>query len=238
MKRVSPQIIILTEAMTKFIPSIFTSINLICGFIALIIGDHYVGSLLLLFAVGFDVMDGLAARALNAQSEIGKELYSLADLVSFGIAPAYLYYLLSPIDTWVGFIPPCILVASSALRLAIFNTKPSSDSFSGLPTPATALFLVGIFLAYSDGNLDIVNLLNNSIIYFGMPFFFAAMMLSKIKMFSFKNINKGISQNKAQLIFLLSMVAFALLDVNLAFSLCALNYIFLSILSNRFSTLK
>ena len=71
-----------------------------------------------------------------------------------------------------------------------------------------------------------------------MPFFFAAMMLSKIKMFSFKNINKGISQNKAQLIFLLSMVAFALLDVNLAFSLCALNYIFLSILSNRFSTLK
>ena len=85
MKQVIPRIIILTEAMTKFIPSIFTSINLICGFIALIIGDHYVGSLLLLFAVGFDVIDGLAARALNAQSEIGKELDSLADLVSFGL---------------------------------------------------------------------------------------------------------------------------------------------------------
>ena len=238
MKRVIPQISILRVAMTKFIPSIFTSINLICGFIALIIGDHYIGSVLLLFAVGFDVMDGLAARALNAQSEIGKELDSLADLVSFGIAPAYLYYLLSPMDTWVGFIPPCILVASSALRLAIFNTKPSSDSFSGLPTPVTALFLIGIFLAHSDGNADIVNLLHNSIIYFGIPFFFAAMMLSKIKMFSFKKINKGISQNKVQLIFLLCVGAFALVDVKLAFSLCALNYIFLSILSNRFSTLK
>lgn len=227
-----------TEAMTKFIPSIFTSINLICGFIALIIGDHYIGSVLLLFAVGFDVMDGLAARVLNAQSEIGKELDSLADLVSFGIAPAYLYYLLTPLDTWVGFIPPCILVASSALRLAIFNTKPSSDSFSGLPTPATALFLIGIFLAHSAGNEEIVNLLNNSIIYFVIPFFFAAMMLSKIKMFSFKKINKGISQNKVQLVFLLSIGAFALVDVNLAFSLSVLNFIFLSILSNRFRTMR
>ncbi len=227
-----------TQAMTKFIPSIFTSINLICGFIALILGDHYIGSILLLFAVGFDVMDGLAARMLNAQSEIGKELDSLADLVSFGIAPAFLYYLLSPLDTWVGFIPPCILVASSALRLAIFNTKPSSDSFSGLPTPATALFLIGIFLAYSAGNEDIVNLLNNKIIYFVIPFFFAAMMLSKINMFSFKNINKGLAGNKIQFIFLICIAAFAFININLAFSLSVLNYIFLSILANRFSTIK
>lgn len=227
-----------TEAMTKFIPSIFTSINLICGFIALIIGDHYIGSMLLLFAVVFDVMDGLAARVLNAQSEIGKELDSLADLVSFGIAPAYLYYLLTPMDTWVGFIPPCILVASSALRLAIFNTKPSSDSFSGLPTPATAIFLIGIFLAHNAGNEDIINLLNNKIIYFVIPFFFAAMMLSKIQMFSFKKIGTGISENKVQTIFLLCIAVFAFVDINLAFSLSVLNYIFLSILSNRFRTIK
>ena len=224
--------------MTKFIPSIFTSINLICGFVALIIGDHYIGSILLLFAVGFDVMDGIAARALNAQSEIGKELDSLADLVSFGIAPAFLYYLLSPMDTWVGFIPPCVLVASSALRLAIFNTKPSSDSFSGLPTPATALFLIGIFLSYSAGNEDIVNLLNNNIIYFVIPFFFAAMMLSKIKMFSFKKINKGVFENKVQWIYLLSIVVFGFININLAFPISVLNYIFLSILNNRFSTIR
>lgn len=224
--------------MTKFIPSIFTSINLICGFIALINGDHYFGSILLLFAVGFDVMDGLAARVLNAQSEIGKELDSLADLVSFGIAPAYLYFLLSPLDTWVGYVPPCILVASSALRLAIFNTKPSSDSFSGLPTPATAIFLVGIFLAYSADNEDIINLLKNPIVYFVIAFFFAAMMLSNIRMFSFKRVGKGITKNKIQLIFLLCIAAFALVDVNLAFSLSVLNYIFLSILNNRFRTVK
>lgn len=226
------------QAMTKFIPSIFTSINLICGFIALITGDHYIGSILLLFAVGFDVMDGLAARVLNAQSEIGKELDSLADLVSFGIAPAYLYYLLSPLDTWAGYIPPCILVASSALRLAIFNTKPSSDSFSGLPTPATAIFLIGIFLAYDAGNEEIMNLLKNPIIYFVIAFFFAAMMLSKIRMFSFKKVSKGIAQNKVQIVFLLCIVAFAFVDVNLAFSLSVLNYIFLSILENRFRTIK
>jgi len=238
MKQANGYISLSAQTMTKFIPSIFTSINLICGFVALVTGDHYIGSILLLFAVGFDVMDGLAARVLNAQSEIGKELDSLADLVSFGIAPAYLYFLLSPLDTWVGYIPPCILVASSALRLAIFNTKPSANDFSGLPTPATAIFMVGIFLAYAAANSEIINLLKNPIVYFSIPFFFSAMMLSKIRMFSFKKVTKGLRHNRVQIIFLLCIVVFAFVDVNLAFSLSVFNYIFLSILENRFSTVS
>jgi len=212
MKQANGYISLSAQTMTKFIPSIFTSINLICGFVALVTGDHYIGSILL--------------------------LDSLADLVSFGIAPAYLYFLLSPLDTWVGYIPPCILVASSALRLAIFNTKPSANDFSGLPTPATAIFMVGIFLAYAAANSEIINLLKNPIVYFSIPFFFSAMMLSKIRMFSFKKVTKGLRHNRVQIIFLLCIVVFAFVDVNLAFSLSVFNYIFLSILENRFSTVS
>ncbi|MEE9438465.1 MAG: CDP-alcohol phosphatidyltransferase family protein, partial [Saprospiraceae bacterium] len=78
--------------MKRYIPSIFTSVNLICGFLAILLGDFFVSSWFIFVGMIFDVLDGLAARTLNAQSEIGKELDSMADLITFGVAPTYLYF--------------------------------------------------------------------------------------------------------------------------------------------------
>ena len=95
----------------------------------------------------FDVIDGLVARLLKVQSQFGKELDSLADLVSFGVAPAYLYTLISPVDHWaITYIPSFFILIGSALRLAIFNLRPSTKYFLGLPTPASTFFLAGLFI--------------------------------------------------------------------------------------------
>lgn len=221
--------------MKKYIPSIFTSMNILCGFVALVLGDHYIGSILILTAAMFDALDGIAARAFNAQSAIGAELDSLADLVSFGIAPAYLYYLLSPVDHWIGLIPACILVASSALRLAIFNTKPSSPYFSGMPTPAVAMFLVGVFLAYHYENREVLALLEHPTVYFSVAALLSALMLSKIKMFSLKKINQGLAANKIQLVFLVITIILIFVNITLALALSMISYVLLSMIHSRFS---
>lgn len=221
--------------MKKYIPSIFTSLNLICGFMALVVGDLYIGSILILTATMFDAMDGFAARAFNAQSEIGAELDSLADLVSFGIAPAYLYLTIAPIDSWIAVVPACVLVASSALRLAIFNTKPSQPYFLGLPTPATALFLVGVFLAHHYGNNEVIALAKNPIVYFSAAAFLSAMMLSKVKMFSLKKINQGLSANKMPVLMLVIFILLLIINIKLAIPIAVLVYILLSVLYNKFS---
>ena len=82
--------------MRKYIPSAITAGNLICGFAAIQIGDFYWSPILLVCSFIFDGLDGLVARALGVTSEFGKQMDSLADVVSFGVAPAYLYYLLAP----------------------------------------------------------------------------------------------------------------------------------------------
>lgn len=221
-------------SLVKFIPSIFTSVNLLCGFMVIVIGDHYTGVWLLLIATIMDALDGIAARMLNAQSEIGKELDSLADLVSFGLAPAYLYLQLAPTDSWVYAIPACLLVASSALRLAIFNTKPSKPYFEGLPTPASAFFLAGLFIGYHFQNEHILNLLHNKTIYFFMAIFLSMMMLSKIKMYSLKQINQGWRANRLQIITLVVYVILILTNIEIANALIVVVYIFLSIINSRF----
>lgn len=221
-------------SMVKIIPSIFTSVNLLCGFMAIVIGDHYIGVLLLLVATVMDALDGIAARMLNAQSEIGKELDSLADLVSFGLAPAYLYLQLSPADGWISIVPACILVASSALRLAIFNTKPSKPYFEGLPTPASAFFLVGIFLGHHYQNEHIMNLLGNKTIYLSVALFLSMMMLSKIRMFSLKKINQGFKANRLQLLTFVIFLTLLISNFEIAIPLTVVIYIFLSIINSRF----
>ena len=120
--------------------------NLICGFSAILVADLHISTVLLLTGMFFDVIDGMVARMLKVQSQFGKELDSLADLVSFGVAPAYLYTLFSPVDHWVMYIPAFFILIGSALRLAIFNLRPPAKYFTGLPTPASTFFLAGLFM--------------------------------------------------------------------------------------------
>jgi CDP-diacylglycerol--serine O-phosphatidyltransferase len=192
------------------------------------VGDFYKSSILIICCIVFDSLDGLAARALNAQTSLGKELDSLADLVSFGIAPAYLYYLLSPFSGLVSYLIPCFLIIGSALRLAKFNIVPSSDSFSGLPTPATAFFFIGLYFSYHYESDFVLSLLENKWVYFFLPVFFCFMMLSNLSMFSMKGMNKNVWTNKYQIAQLSIFIALLFVDYKIAIPVSVLTYILLS----------
>ena len=131
---------------TRHIPNTITSMNLLCGVLGVICvfsGESDTAFLLMLLAAVCDFFDGFSARALKAYSAIGKELDSLADLVSFGLLPSLMLYrmmtVLSPEAGLLCYLPLLIVVAS-ALRLAKFNTDDrQSENFLGLATPACAM---------------------------------------------------------------------------------------------------
>lgn len=223
----------------KYIPSFFTSLNLGFGFLAILFVNHgdiglnlYRSSILLLFCVLFDTLDGYLARKLNASSELGKELDSLADLVSFGVAPAFIYYNIAPGNSAWYMLPSAIVVIASGLRLAKFNLLPSYDYFQGLPTPANAFFLIGLFLGLHYENELIEKCLANDIVYFILPVIFSILMLSSLRMFSFKGLEKPIIKNRYQILLVACFIALLLIDNKLAIPLTIIIFILLSILQS------
>jgi CDP-diacylglycerol--serine O-phosphatidyltransferase len=138
----------------SFVPSVFTVMNMVCGYIAIVMagdGSFVASCWFIIFAAFFDTLDGFIARATNGISNFGIELDSLSDLVSFGAAPAYLVYCfaLEGMDGYTGIFLSAIVMVGSGLRLARFNITLigySKESFSGLPAPAQALTLAGFVL--------------------------------------------------------------------------------------------
>lgn len=136
------------------IPNIITCLNLLCGCMAIFYGfqgEVGIASLFIVAGAVFDFFDGMTARALGISGPIGKELDSLADLVSFGIAPSILAYQVARFvydpasHNAIDFGLAMIMAAFSALRLAKFNCdERQSLSFIGLPTPSNALFWIGM----------------------------------------------------------------------------------------------
>ena len=150
--------------MKRHIPNLITLLNLACGTVAIVLtleGQWQWAVYLVLAASLFDFLDGFAARIFNAYSETGKQLDSLADMVSFGVLPAVFIYTLfknlflnQPVDAgkfydnlqWVILLSVLLVPAFSAIRLARFNIETDQGAFFyGLPTPAHALFWTGIF---------------------------------------------------------------------------------------------
>lgn len=146
------------KRITAYIPDAITCCNLLAGCVASIFAlqdDFEVAAAAIIVAAVCDFLDGLAARVLDAYSPLGKELDSLSDLVSFGLAPAMMMYallahfLLLPYGEYeyVAYVALLIPVAG-ALRLARFNVDDrQKTSFIGLPIPANALFWIGIAFA-------------------------------------------------------------------------------------------
>ncbi len=145
----------------RHLPNALTCCNLLCGCLGIIAvwqgpADHAVWYVIA--ACVFDFFDGFAARALNVSSPIGKELDSLADMVSFGLLPSLVMYRM--IDTlssseWLPYVAFSLAVFS-ALRLAKFNVDENQkDSFIGLPTPANALFITSLVFLTSPWDLFI-----------------------------------------------------------------------------------
>lgn len=171
----------------KSIPSVLTSMNLLSGFIAIVLNDPFWSPVFIMAGGLFDLMDGAVARKLNASSAFGAELDSLADLISFGAAPAFLYYnhVLTNSDKITAAISVSFLVVFAAIRLAKFNI--SSDQkyhFIGLPSPAAGLFFT--FLILESHTKSFLNFNNNTTIWIALPIIFGLLMVSPIKFFALK----------------------------------------------------
>lgn len=178
----------------KYLPNTITCLNLLSGSVAVILAfrdDFDMALAMIVLAAVFDFLDGLAARLLHAYSDIGKELDSLADTVSFGLTPSLILYnylagFTSGIHPYVCYIP-LLIAAFSALRLAKFNLDTrQSESFLGLPVPASALFAAS--LAAFAGHYEYIanTFLANNWAIPAVSVILCALLVSELPMFSMK----------------------------------------------------
>lgn len=209
------------ELMKKYIPNSITSLNLIFGVLAIFQaaqGEITLAAWFIVVAAVMDFLDGLAARLLHAYSEMGEQLDSLADLVSFGLAPTVLVYQLIHHATnglaifgevAVAYIA-VLLALFSALRLARFNTDSSQkSSFVGLPVPASALFFAGIVLAaeFSAESAGVAGWVGrqafNGWLLIVLAPVFSFLMVMPVRLFSLKMNDTSWRNNKVQWLFLI-----------------------------------
>ena len=177
----------------KYIPDFITSMNAVCGIVGVVHafnGCYEAAFLLMLAAAVFDFCDGLAARALDAYSDFGKELDSLCDCISFGVLPSVMLYCLSHEYTaskWVS-ATALLIAVFSALRLAKFNVdKRQSESFLGLPTPACAM-LVGALCCYiaKDPSTFLAIWVSGPVFVPALSVILCALLVCEVPMFSLK----------------------------------------------------
>jgi CDP-diacylglycerol--serine O-phosphatidyltransferase len=174
------------------IPSLFTAGNLMCGFFSIIAtfnGEFINAALFIILANILDGIDGYAARLTKTTSRFGVEFDSLADVVSFGVAPAVLVYLwaLVPWQNW-GWLAACTYVVCGALRLSRFNVQAqgvSKSHFVGLPIPAAAQMITStvILYYYLGGEGSPSRHVTLLLVIYGL----AALMVSSVPYFSLKN---------------------------------------------------
>ncbi len=227
--------------MKKHIPNAITCANLFSGCIGVVFafkGDLQTAAYFVLLSGIFDFFDGMVARLLNVKSAIGKELDSLADMVSFGFLPGVVMFQLlkvsdfsSPYLPYLGFI----ITVFSALRLAKFNIdERQTEEFIGLNTPMNTLFIVSLpFIA-----LDYPTVIGSSILLIAITAITSFLLVSEIKIFSLKLSNMTWAKNKFKFIFL---ILSALLIVFLKFAaipFVLVLYIALSVLHFRGITNK
>jgi len=174
------------------LPNLFTSLNIFCGFFAVIasIDGHFITAAVAILVAGvFDLLDGKIARATNTTSRFGIEYDSLADLISFGLAPGLMIYLwaLKPLGR-IGWLAAFLFMACGALRLARFNSQSSSSSgnyFTGLPIPAAASMAATVVLF--SKRVDIQGI-EYPVVLLIMLYVLSFLMVSTIRYFSFKDL--------------------------------------------------
>ena len=221
--------------MKQHIPNALTSANLACGFLGIIQcfeGELFVASWLILLAAVFDFFDGFVARALKVSGEMGKELDSLADVVSFGCLPAIiLYKLIQPSQATWAYVAVFIAVFS-ALRLAKFNIdKRQSDRFIGVPTPANAL-LIGSFPLIFYYQTEINQIIDFLPVYLAIAAIMPLLLVAELPLIALKFKNYSFTDNKFKYILLASSVLLLLLFKFLALPLIIILYIVLSVIEN------
>lgn len=214
----------------KHIPNLITASNLLLGCLAAVRlweGVYEQALLFFVLALLMDWLDGFMAYLLRAQSEIGKQLDSLADMITFGFLPGLLWYVLLAETpwaniAWLGFI----YTAAAALRLARFNIEEhSGTNFSGLPSPAAAIFSLGYFYWWEADVLALHTLLQHPAmtgLFLLIPSF---LMISRLPMFSLKIKRFTWEGNAIKFIFVLIAIPILLLGKGAALLPLMLLYI-------------
>ena len=235
--------------MKAHLPNLITLLNLACGTVAIIFaleGQWQWAVYLVLAASVFDFLDGFTARMLKAYSETGKQLDSLADMVSFGVAPAVFIYILfkelflnlsheagtfySQLQ-WVVLASVLIVPAFSAIRLARFNTEEDHGTFfHGLPTPAHTLFWTGIFWQFMQSGTLFGTPLNMFFMW-AIMFIMAFHMILPVPMYSLKFEHFHLRGNLIRYLLLFLAVLILLITGLGGISLVILVYILLSLMN-------
>lgn len=240
--------------MKKHLPNALTCLNLLCGCVALSIILAYDPAKALAsstdtwrplveaaYLVGIaaiaDFFDGLVARALHVSSPIGKDLDSLADMVSFGVVPgAILFKLLQQVLPAAGLPGGLAYLAFtvsifSALRLAKFNNDTrQSDSFIGLPTPACTLLVASLPLILANDSFGVTGIVLNTWLLLGLTVLLSGLLVAEIPLFALKFKNLSWQDNSLRFVFLLLSVGLLIGLHAAAIPLIVLLYVLLSVL--------
>ena len=244
---------------SKQIPNIITSLNILCGCVAILFaisGDLITASFFVFLGIFFDFFDGLAARLLKAQSEVGLQLDSLADVITSGVAPGVVMYQLLnlsyfghlqtvteifSLDGWnVGFknylpLIGLLIVVASAYRLAKFNVDTrQTTGFIGLPTPANALLILSLplILQFQYSELAETIILNPWFL-IGMTLLSCILLNAEIPLFALKFKTWDFRSNSVRYIFLMLCVVLLVLLKFLAIPFIILLYILLSLVNHK-----
>lgn len=232
--------------MKKIIPNAITSANLLCGCLAITQiaeGNFLIASLLVLLGAFFDFFDGLAARSLNVGSELGAQLDSLADMVTFGIVPAYLAFeWLNQLDFSVLNYSAFLIAIFSAIRLAKFNIDDrQSTSFIGVPTPANALFWISIPLIFWQVENDfhfisadfMLPIFNSFYFIIAAILVFSYLLIAELPLLALKFKNLSWKDNQFRFLLIVSSLALFVLFLFAAIPFILLLYLILSIIQNN-----
>ena len=248
--------------MTKQIPNLFTLLNLVFGCLAIIAilqngitiqynaeGAQFIdmpekiwmASLFIGLAGVVDFLDGFVARLFNASSEMGKQLDSLADVVSFGVAPSLILYQFlrwsvaqqeDGLNASIIWLLPALLIAcAAAYRLAKFNIDSSqSYGFKGVPTPAVGILIASFPLIYWHSPTDIVvNMLLNKWVLYAIIIFLSWLMVSNLPIMALKFKDFTLKNNLSKIILVVIALVAALVLQWIAVPVVFIAYIILSL---------
>lgn len=196
------------------LPNLLTLINLFfgtCAILAFQTGQFIIGIKFIACSGVADFLDGMIARLMKISSPLGKELDSLADMVSFGVVPGVILYKLLEVHFpyaphWgvnMYAAPAFLVTAFACLRLAKFNLdERQSEGFIGLNTPAMTIFVIGILLIIQNDSLGLGSFINNPIFLFSIVVVLSYLLIAEISFFSFKMKSLAWKGNETRYIFL------------------------------------
>lgn len=225
----------------KHIPNAITLINLFlgsCAVVAVLDGQFLTSFYLIFFAGLADWMDGGVARSLKVSSSIGKELDSLADMVSFGLVPGAILYVLlfygleGTADIHFSWLaaPAFLVTVFSGLRLAKFNIdERQTENFIGMATPTVTMFMLGLMLIYHFDYFGLRDLVTNQWFLYLVIGLFSWLLNAEISMFSFKLKSLKWAGNEIRFIFIAVSMVLLIVLKGAAFSVIVLLYLLINL---------